>query len=171
MKLNLDKLRERLKLPVTTVTAVTANVYTASRCHPQDSKLVTAVTNPDSVTSVTSRHQTEKTESVNVYAGVTAVTAVTKENWQSLSGWEHSAWQDDFNAWLLEACVFRDRYFWSIGHLHTAFSDWCLASERVPCTRETFVALVLSEGFSCTDGLIFGLSPRDAEIETWALSG
>jgi hypothetical protein len=61
--------------------------------------------------------------------------------------------------WLIERCVFRDRWWGGTGALHLDLAGWCIAHRRpVPASRRAFVAVLQSEGFQVTsDGLVYGL--------------
>jgi hypothetical protein len=76
--------------------------------------------------------------------------------------------QDDgWGLWLLERCVFRDRWWGGTGALHLDFASWCITHMRpVPASRRAFVAVLQSEGFQVTsDGLVYGLILK-ADLET-----
>ena len=68
--------------------------------------------------------------------------------------------QDDgWGIWLLERCVFRDRWWGGTGALHLDLARWCMAHKRpIPASRRAFVAALQTEGFQVTsDGLVYGL--------------
>jgi len=67
------------------------------------------------------------------------------------------AWRKPFHAWALSECVFRDRCFGGIGCLHVHFCEWADAHNDVPCTRETFEALLTDAGFLVCDGMVSGV--------------
>jgi hypothetical protein len=70
-----------------------------------------------------------------------------------------SAQDDGWGIWLLERCVFVDRWWGGTGALHLDFASWCIAHSRpIPASRRAFVAVLQSEGFQVTsDGLVYGL--------------
>jgi hypothetical protein len=75
--------------------------------------------------------------------------------------------QDDgWGTWLLERCVFRDRWWGGTGALHLDLARWCIAHGRpVPTSRRAFEAVLQSEGFQVTsDGLVYGLI-LEADLE------
>ena len=103
---------------------------------------------------------------------VPKASAVTKESSSGTSGTfgtatlaEHDpdAWHDDFSSWILAHCIFRDRVFWSVRHLHGLFCAWCLSTDRVPCRLDTFEALLRGEDFLLADGLIAGVMPKEKQ--------
>ncbi len=80
---------------------------------------------------------------------------------QSPAGMEkhdHEAWEADVDLWAKTDCVFRDRRFTGIGHLHLAFSEWAVKNQGVPCRRDVFEALLLDQCFETADGLVYGLT-------------
>jgi hypothetical protein len=65
--------------------------------------------------------------------------------------------------WLLENCLYRDRWWGGVGCLHLDLSRWCAAHGRpAPESRRTFIAALQAEGFQLTsDGLVVGLVLRE----------
>jgi hypothetical protein len=65
--------------------------------------------------------------------------------------------------WLLERCVYRDRWWGGTAALHLDRARWCADhGRRVPVSRRAFVTGLQAEGFQVTpDGLVYGLILRD----------
>jgi hypothetical protein len=61
------------------------------------------------------------------------------------------AWRAPFAKWLAQSCVEHPRCSGGINALHRAYSDWELAHDGVPPTRDTFVALLIERGFHLID--------------------
>jgi hypothetical protein len=61
--------------------------------------------------------------------------------------------------WMLEECVYVDRWWGGIGALYLSLARWLAERGRpVPASRTAFVAALQSEGFQVTsDGLVYGL--------------
>jgi hypothetical protein len=68
-----------------------------------------------------------------------------------------AAWAEDFHRWAINQCVFRDRCFAGIGGLLRHFCEWQVMRDEVPCTRNTFEALLRDGGFFFAEGLVYGL--------------
>jgi hypothetical protein len=64
--------------------------------------------------------------------------------------------------WLLERCVYRDRWRGGVGCLYLDAAQWCAEHGRaVPASRRAFVKELQAEGFQVTsDGLVAGLILR-----------
>jgi hypothetical protein len=79
------------------------------------------------------------------------------------------AWRAPFKEWLDSQCTVHQRAFGGLTCLHIGFCEWEQAREGVPCTRETFEALLGEfdfligevEGTLLVSGLIF---KDDAEL-------
>jgi hypothetical protein len=80
---------------------------------------------------------------------------------QSRSEQETESAPDDplLGDWLLEQCVFKDRWWGGIGGLYLDLARWCADHGRsAPASRRTFTAALQEEGFTVTmDGLVYGL--------------
>ncbi len=65
--------------------------------------------------------------------------------------------------WLLERCVYRDRWRGGTSALYVDLVRWCVDHGRpVPASRAAFVMELQAEGFQVTsDGLVYGLTLRD----------
>jgi hypothetical protein len=65
--------------------------------------------------------------------------------------------------WLLEQCVFKDRWWGGTGALYLSLARWCADHKRpMPESRRSFVAALQAEGFAVTtDGLVYGLTLRE----------
>ncbi len=57
------------------------------------------------------------------------------------------AWRAPFVAWLDSQCALHQRAFGGLVCLHLAFCEWEQTRGGVPCTRETFAALLAELGF------------------------
>jgi hypothetical protein len=159
MRLNLVKLEEWRKTAGTAGTMGTVNIYTGSRVPSPFQPVGTEEGGGlGFVPSVPSCSQTTGTRIANVHAGVPAVPSVPIENRNiaSVAAHDPAAWAEDFHKWVMEQCAFRDRCFGGIGCLHVHFCEWA-STRSVPCTRETFEALLRMEDFETADGLIYGL--------------
>jgi hypothetical protein len=66
---------------------------------------------------------------------------------------------EGWSEWLLEQCVFRDRWWGGTGALYLSLARWCASHGRtVPASRRAFVAALQGEGFQPTsDNLVYGL--------------
>jgi hypothetical protein len=128
MRLNLAKLEEWRKTAGTAGTAGTVNLYAASR--------------------VPSPFQPPGTVGTEEGGGPGSVPSVPTENSNIAPVPLHdpAAWAGDFHEWVMTHCVLRDRCFGGIGCLHVHFCEWA-STESVPCTRETFEALLRMEDF------------------------
>jgi hypothetical protein len=60
---------------------------------------------------------------------------------------EADAWRGPFVEWLNAQCVVGPRFFGGLASLHLGFCEWEQARDGVPCTRETFSALLTEESF------------------------
>jgi hypothetical protein len=111
---------------------------------------------------VPSSSQTTGTRAASVYAGVPAVPSVPTENSNIAPVPLHdpAAWAEDFQRWVAEHCVFRDRCFGGVSCLHGHFCEWATTAS-VPCTRQTFEALLRKEDFETAEGLVYGLTLAD----------
>jgi hypothetical protein len=56
-------------------------------------------------------------------------------------------WREPFVRWLDSQCALHPRAFGGLVCLHLAFCEWEQARGGVPCTRETFAALLAELGF------------------------
>lgn len=56
-------------------------------------------------------------------------------------------WRAPFVEWLNSQCALHPRAFGGLVCLHLAFCEWEQARGGVPCTRETFAALLAELGF------------------------
>jgi hypothetical protein len=67
---------------------------------------------------------------------------------------------EGWGLWLLEQCVFRDRWWSGTGALYLSLARWCESHGRpVPASREVFVMALQGEGFQFTpDGFVYGLA-------------
>lgn len=65
--------------------------------------------------------------------------------------------------WLLDRCIFRDRWWGGIGGLHLDLARWCAEHARpVPESRRVFVTALQADGFAVTtNGLVYGLVLRE----------
>ncbi len=65
--------------------------------------------------------------------------------------------------WLLENCLFLDRWWGGTGSLYLDAARWCAAHGRpVPESRRAFTAALRREGFQVgSDGLVAGLILRE----------
>jgi hypothetical protein len=68
-----------------------------------------------------------------------------------------AAWAEDFHRWVITECIFRDRCFGGVGGLLRHFCEWQVTRDEVPCTRNTFEALLRDSGFFFAEGLVYGL--------------
>lgn len=75
-----------------------------------------------------------------------------------------SSLDDGWGLWLLERCVFRDRWWGGIGALYLDLASWLASHGRsVPASRRAFVTALQTKGFHVTsDGLVYGLILKDA---------
>jgi hypothetical protein len=74
-----------------------------------------------------------------------------------MPGFDPSEWAIELITWVSTQCVLRDRCFGGVGSLHIHFSEWCVRSGSVPCSRQTFEWLLRDQGFKVADGLTYGL--------------
>jgi hypothetical protein len=56
-------------------------------------------------------------------------------------------WRATFTEWLNSQCGLHQRAFGGLASLHLGFCEWEQARDGVPCTRETFAALLTEAGF------------------------
>jgi hypothetical protein len=61
------------------------------------------------------------------------------------------AWREPFVQWLDSSCLADPRCSGGLNALHRHYCDWELAHDGVPCTRDTFVALLVECGFRLMD--------------------
>ena len=68
--------------------------------------------------------------------------------------------------WMLERCVYRDRWWGGVGALYLDLARWLAErGKAVPASRLSFVRALQTEGFQVTsDGLVYGLTLK--EIQT-----
>jgi hypothetical protein len=59
-------------------------------------------------------------------------------------------WRAPFARWMDSVCAFHPRCSGGLNVLHSAYSDWELAHDGVPPTRDIFVALLMERGFRIT---------------------
>jgi hypothetical protein len=74
---------------------------------------------------------------------------------------------EGWGLWLLERCVYRDRWWGGTAALHLDRACWCADHGRpVPDSRKDFVKELNAEGFQITqDDLVYGLILRkDLEV-------
>ncbi len=66
---------------------------------------------------------------------------------------------DGWGLWLLERCVYRDRWWGGAGALCLDLARWRADhGQPVPASRRAFVTALQTEGFQVTsDGLVYGL--------------
>lgn len=57
------------------------------------------------------------------------------------------AWRAPFAEWLKSECVYHPRAFGGLACLHRDYCEWEIARDGVPCTGETFTALLSESGF------------------------
>ena len=69
-------------------------------------------------------------------------------------------WREPFARWVNSDCASHWRVFGGVGPMHNHLCDWAIAQDDVPCTRETFEALLQELGFPISDGLVAGLILR-----------
>jgi len=66
---------------------------------------------------------------------------------RSIPPHDPEAWRAPFFAWLDSQCALHQRAFGGLVCLHLAFCEWEQTRGGVPCTRETFAALLAELGF------------------------
>ena len=68
--------------------------------------------------------------------------------------------------WLLERCVYCDRWWGGIGALYLSLSRWLAERGKpVPASRLAFVTALQTEGFQVTsDGLVYGLILKEDSL-------
>jgi hypothetical protein len=73
--------------------------------------------------------------------------------------------------WLLENCLYLDRWWSGIGYLFFDLARWCAERGRpVPASRRAFETALRSDGFQLTaDGFVYGLALRE-EVADFELS-
>jgi hypothetical protein len=69
------------------------------------------------------------------------------ESRPALPAHDPEAWRAPFVDWLDSQCALHQRAFGGLVCLHLAFCEWEQARGGVPCTRETFAALLEELGF------------------------
>jgi hypothetical protein len=69
------------------------------------------------------------------------------ENRPTVPAHDPAEWRAPFVEWLDSQCALHPRAFGGLVSLHHAFCDWELAQNEVPCTIETFAALLTELGF------------------------
>jgi hypothetical protein len=76
---------------------------------------------------------------------------------------EEGPLDDGWGLWLLDRCVYRDRWRGGTSSLYVDLARWCVDHGRpVPASRAAFVTGLQAEGFQVTpDGLVYGLILRD----------
>ena len=82
-------------------------------------------------------------------------------------------WRSDFVLWLDSDCTLHPRCFSGLSSLHLAFCEWEQARREVPCTRETFAAMLYELGFLMGEvegtTLVSGLILKDDLEATWKI--
>jgi hypothetical protein len=58
-----------------------------------------------------------------------------------------AAWRQPVTDWLHSTCLYHQRCFSGVAHLHRAYCEWELSHDDAPCNRETFQTLLLEAGF------------------------
>jgi hypothetical protein len=85
-----------------------------------------------------------------------------------VSAHDPEAWRVPFVEWLDSQCALHERAFGGLVSLHLAFCEWEHARGGVPCTHQTFGALLAELGFLTGEiegvSLISGLTLRE-EVE------
>jgi hypothetical protein len=82
---------------------------------------------------------------------------LTKPSASAMALHDPAEWREDFSRWAISRCVFRDRSFGGIAALWRDFCEFQVSRNEVPCTRNTFEALIRDAGFLFVEGLICGL--------------
>jgi hypothetical protein len=54
-------------------------------------------------------------------------------------------------------CLYHQRCFSGVAHLHRAYCEWELSHDDPPCNRETFQTLLLEAGFLIVDTMVAGV--------------
>jgi hypothetical protein len=108
--------------------------------------------------AITSRHLVSRNDLPDIHGHVTGVTSNTKGiNLSATNFTDAQRRIAKVAAWVNGCCSFRDRCFGCIGRLYVHYNEWCLVNTSLPCNRQTFEALLISEDFLCADGLVAGL--------------
>jgi hypothetical protein len=87
-------------------------------------------------------------------------------NASSISGMQvhdSQAWSPEFEEWATSECAWNHRALASIHAIHDSFVAWCIGHGSVPCRRDTFHALLMSEGFVLSGDLVAGLTLKADE--------
>ena len=69
------------------------------------------------------------------------------EDFQAIPAHDPEAWRAPFVEWLDSQCALHQRAFGGLVSLHLAFCEWEQARGGVPCTPDTFAALLAELGF------------------------
>ncbi len=66
---------------------------------------------------------------------------------------------EDFTRWVLERCALRENHedSQSVGSLQLDYIQWCYGHNTIPCSRETFEALLQDAGFVIRDSFAIGV--------------
>jgi hypothetical protein len=71
--------------------------------------------------------------------------------------YDPAAWRQPVTEWLHSTCLYHQRCFSGVAHLHRAYCEWELSHDDAPCNRETFQTLLLEAGFLIVDTMVSGL--------------
>jgi hypothetical protein len=62
-----------------------------------------------------------------------------------------AAWRQSLSKWLAGSCAEHPRCSGGLAVFHREYSAWELAHDGVPCTRDTFIILLVERGFRITE--------------------
>jgi hypothetical protein len=72
--------------------------------------------------------------------------------------YDPAAWQQPVTDWLHSTCcLYHQRCFSGVAHLHRAYCEWELSHDDPPCNRETFQTLLLEAGSLIVDTMVAGV--------------
>ena len=69
------------------------------------------------------------------------------ENRPAFPAADPEEWRAPFDEWLNSDCALHPRAFGGVTALHLAYCEWESTRNGVPCSRETFAALLAETGF------------------------